>query len=182
MRRIRAFSFVLVGTLTFAQTPVQQHLATYATTFPIPVTNTDCPVGFSASRQAGGQVLTASDAKPTGPEQGLHLMFDNLSGPAIQSIKVTVYARSLKPRALLLDMRSSDTIAKTFTLERQAGSNALTDADVWMRQVGSIRWADLIAVTFADGATWHSTEDFECRAVPSNFLLVGRAQRDQKSH
>jgi hypothetical protein len=88
----------------------------------------------------------------------------------------------LKLRALLLDVRSSDTIAKTFTLERQAGATALTDADVWMRQVGSIRWADLISVTFTDGTTWHSAEDPECRAVPSNFLLVGSAQHNQKSH
>jgi hypothetical protein len=183
MRRICALFSVLVSTLTFAQTPVQKSLPTpWRTTFPIPVTDTGCPVGFSASRQAGGQVLTASDAKSVGPEQGLHLMFDYPSGPAIQSIEVIIYASSLKPQALLLDMRSPDTISKTFTLERQPGSTALTDADVWMRQAGSIRWADLISITFTDGTTWHSTEDFKCHAVPSNFLLVRHAQRDQKSY
>jgi len=182
MRRICALFFVLVSTFTFAQTPVQQRLRVRGTTFPIPATNTDCPVAFSASRQAGGQVLTASNAKPTGPAQGLHLMFDHPSGPSIQSIEVIIYASSLKLQALLLDMRSPDTISKTFTFERQPGSTAFTDADVWMREVGSIRWADLISISFTDGTTWHSTEDLKCRAVPSSFLLVGHAQRDQKPY
>jgi hypothetical protein len=182
MRPICALSFLLVSTLTFGQTPIQQRLPIRGTTFPIPAANTGCPIGFSASRQAGGQVLTASDAKPTGPAQGLHLMFDHPSGPAIQSIEVTIYASSLKLQTLLLDMRFPDTISKNFTLERRPGSIALTDADVWMRQVGSIRWADLISITFTDGATWHSTENFKCRAIPSNFLLVGDGRRDQESY
>jgi hypothetical protein len=180
MRRICALSFGLISSLTFGQTPTQQRLPTRRTTFTIPAANTGCPIGFSASRQAGGQVLTTSDAKPTGSAQGLHLMFDNPSGPAIQSIEVTIYASSLKLQALPLDMRSPDTISKTFTLERQPGSIALTDSDIWMRQVGSIRWADLISITFTDGTTWHSTQDFKCHAVPSNFLLVGHTEVKQK--
>jgi len=42
-----------------------------------------------------------------------------------------------------------------------------------MQQVGSVRWADLIAVTFTDGTTWRASGDLKCRAVPSSYLLVG---------
>jgi hypothetical protein len=42
-----------------------------------------------------------------------------------------------------------------------------------MHNVGSLSKVDLISIHYADGTTWHSTENLKCRAVPSNFLLVG---------
>ena len=30
-----------------------------------------------------------------------------------------------------------------------------------------------MVITYADGTTWHATETFKCRAIPSNFVLVG---------
>jgi hypothetical protein len=155
-------------TSTSVQTPA---------TFPIPPANFGCPVGFSASRQAGGQVLTAGEEKSAGSPQGLHLTFDQRFEPAIQSIEVTVYASSGTPQALLLNLRhqgpeSKDTVTKTFEFKRQTGAASLEEADVWMHEVGSIRWADLVSITFTDGTTWRPTEDLRCRAVPSNFVLV----------
>jgi hypothetical protein len=173
-RLVAAAIFFLAGAFSFAQTPSNPLALKSLGTLVLPATNSGCPVGFYASRQANGQILNrASDAKQAGPTQGLHLMLNHLSGPAIQRIEVTVYASSLKLRALPLDASSPETISKTFSLERQTGASSLSDADVWMHQVGSVRWADLISITYADGTTWHPTETLKCRAIPSNFLLVG---------
>ena len=173
MRHLSASLLVLLaGTFTFAQAPNNPLVHKSLSNWVRPAVDSGCPVGFYASRQANGQILSASDAKQAVPAQGLHLMLNQQSKRAIQSIEVTVYASSLKLRALPLDASSTDTISKTFSFERQSGSAGLTEADVWMHQVGSVRWADLISITFTDGTTWHSFGDVKCRAVPSNFLLV----------
>jgi hypothetical protein len=157
---------ILASTAALAQT--NQAPATYT----VPVPSTGCPVGFYASRQAGLQVTTASEAKTQGNGQGLHLTLNHLAKPDIQKIEVTVYATSLKPRSLPLDTRSDDTISKTFELSRQTGADSLQEADIRMQEVGSIRSADLISITFTNGTTWHATPNLTCTAVPSNFLLV----------
>jgi hypothetical protein len=178
MFRLYASLLFLSVAATFAQTPVAKDPAVapkQALVFPIPAPSIGCPIGFSASRQGGLHAMTVDEAKKLGPGQGLHLTLAHPSKPDIQSIEVTVYATSLKPRALLLEDSSPDMISRTFTLERQTGEASLGEADVWMNQVGSVRWADLIAVTFTNGVTWRPTADLKCQAFPSNFLLVETA-------
>jgi hypothetical protein len=158
MRRLSAsLLFLLAGTFTYAQT-----------------SSVGCPVGFTASRQAAPQMMSASDASQLGPALGLHLMLNPLTESSIESIEVTVYGTSTKGRVLPVNAQSSDAVTRTFALRRTVGSASLKDADVWMHQVGSLSWADLISITYADGTTWHSTANLRCRAVPSNFLLVSR--------
>jgi hypothetical protein len=172
--------FLLAGSFTLAQTSTANSFSVS----PVPAGQTrivpraqsaslSCPVGFFARRQGGLQVFAASDAKKSGTAQGLHLVLDHLNQPSIQSIEVTVYGTSLKGRTLFVGQASNDTVSKTFELHRTTGSASLDDADVWMQNVGSVRWADLISVTYADGTTWHPVESLPCRAVPSNFVLVG---------
>jgi len=178
MSRLSALLLFFIATATFAQTPAAKDppaAPNQALVYPIPAPSVGCPVGFSASRQGGLHAMTVDEAKKLGPGQGLHLTLAHPSQPDIQSIEVTVYATSLKPRALLLEDPSPDMISKTFTLERQTGEASLTEADVWMNQVGSVRWANLIAVTFTNGVTWRPTGDLKCQAFPSNFLLVETA-------
>jgi hypothetical protein len=187
MHRPSAFLLViLTGTLAFGQTSSNQTLVpknlpvntftqgqTLASTNQISDTF-GCPIGFSASRQASPQIMSASDAKQPGPTMGLHLMLNRRDQPAIESIEVTVEGLSPRPGILLVNAPAKDTvISKVFELQRKADSQSLNDADVWMHQVGSLRWADLMAITYADGSTWHATENFKCRAVPSNFILIG---------
>jgi hypothetical protein len=170
MRRLSvSLLFILASASTLAQVS--------PTTFTLQSSDSSgCPVGFFASRQATGQIMSAKDAKQTGPVQGLHLTLSHLtSTPAdIQSIEVTVYGTSPKARVLPLAQKASDTVSKTFELRRTGDSASLTDADVWMHQVGSLTSVDLISVTYADGTTWHPTANLKCRAIPSNYLLVGR--------
>lgn len=181
MRRLSvSLLFLLIATLTMAQTAAQKSLPVINSApeqtirhYPIVIGRPVCPTNFYATRQAGGQIMTAGDAKQAGPAQGLHLTLYLPGGLAIESIEVTVYATSSRARVLPVDSASSDTISKTFELHRTAGSTSLSDADVWMYKVGSVSWADLISITYADGTTWHATPNLPCRAVPSNYLLVG---------
>ena len=187
MRQLFTSLLILSAAFTFAQSsntqgasntpdPASQNRLA-GSVYISPAGAENCPIGFSASRRGGLQILTASDQKNLGPGQpgqGLHLTLHRSTQPAIQSVTVAVYATSLKARTLPLALDSSapETTSKIFTLERQNGASSLTEADVWMQQVGSIRWADLISVNYADGTTWHSTDDLKCRAVPSLYLPV----------
>lgn len=182
MRRLSvSLLLLLTGTLTFAQTsgnppllknsPTPARAADPVVHYTIRPDNTGCPIGFSASRRATGQIMSAGDARQAGPGQGLHLTLNRLTQPAIDNIEITVYGVSSKARVLPAGPLPED-ISKTFELRRSADSNTLTDADVWMHNVGSLSRVDLISVHYADGTTWHTTEDLKCRAVPSNFLLV----------
>jgi hypothetical protein len=136
--------------------------------------NLGCPVGFAANRQAPVQIMSADDARRSGPTQGLHLTLKNLKNmPAIESIEVTVYGTSQKGLYLPVDKQSTGTVSKTFELRRTSDDASLTDADVWMHLAGSLRSANLISITYVDGSTWHASEGLKCRAVPSNIVLVG---------
>lgn len=184
MRRVSvSLLFLLAGTFTFAQTsasptalksvPDLTNGRIYGN-FRRPPTNWGCPVGFTASRQATGQMMSADETRRLGPAQGLHLTLNNHSGSAIESIEVTVYGTSQKGLFLPVDPPSTDTVSKTFELRRASESASLSAADVSMHLVGTLSWVDLTSITYTDGTTWHATEDFKCRAVPSNFVLVGR--------
>ena len=180
MRRFAVLLLLLAGTFTFAQTSsgppsVLKDPSSSANAQIFTNNQIGCPVGFSASRQATGQLMSADDATQPGPTQGLHLTLRNLKTmPAIESIEVTVYGTSQRGLFLPVGQQATETVSKTFDLRRTSGSPSLSDADVSMHLVGSLNWVDLISVTYADGHTWHASEDVKCRAVPSNFLLVGK--------
>jgi len=180
MRRLSvSLLFLLAGAFTFAQTasnppkmsPTTGKAADSVVLYANRPDNAGCPVGFFASRQGTGHAMSAADAGQAGPAQGLHLMLNHLTAPAIESIEITVYGVSSKARALPANVPPED-VSKTFELRRSTGSNSLSDADVWMHNVGSLTRVDLISIHYTDGTTWHATENFKCRAVPSNFVLV----------
>jgi len=174
MRRLVIALFALASTAAIAQTSGSARVASgqTPTTFVIPRGSVGCPVGFYASRQGAPQVTTAAEAKKMGNAQGLHLILDHLAEPAIQSVRITVYAVPPTLRVLPLAPTTDDVISKTFDLTRDSGADSLREADVWMHEVGSVRSADLVSITFTDGTTWHPTGDDKCRAVPSNFVPV----------
>jgi hypothetical protein len=184
MRRLSISLLLLTGAFTFAQTssnpplalknsPTAGKAADSVILYADRLDSSDCPVGFLASRKATGQIMSANDAKQAGPAQGLHLTLNHLTAPAIESVEVTVYGVSSKARVLPAGSAPED-VSKTFELTRTPDSHSLSDADVWMHNVGSLSRVDLISIHYADGTTWHATQNLKCRAVPSNFLLVGR--------
>jgi hypothetical protein len=185
MRRLAATLLLLSATFTFAQTP--SNPPNVSKDLPVPKFTTGqvlaqvrrlsenfgCPVGFTASRQAAGQAMSASDTKQPGPTQALHLTLDKGNTPDITSVEVTVYGTAQKGPYLPVDSQSTTTVSKTFALHRISDSTTLSEADVRMQLMGTLNRADLISITYADGTSWHATANFQCRAVASNLILVG---------
>jgi hypothetical protein len=187
MRRLSVSLLILLaGTFTFAQT--SSNPPDVSKDLPIPKFTTGhvfanyrrlpsslgCPVGFAANRQAPVQIMSADDARQSGPTQGLHLTLQNLKNmPDIESIEVILYGTSQEGLVLPVGRPSTHTVSKTFELHRTPDDTSLSGADVSMHLVGSLSWVDLISITYADGNTWHAFENSQCHAVPSNFLLVG---------
>jgi hypothetical protein len=185
MRQLSVSLLFLAATFTFAQTP--SNSPDVSKDLPVPKFTTGqvfahlrrlsgnwgCPVGFTASRQATGQIMSAGDVKEPGPTQALHLTLDNPNTPDITSIEVTVYGTAQKGLYLPVDSQSTSPVSKTFALHRISDSTTLREADVRMNLAGTLNWADLISITYADGTSWHATANFQCRAVASNLILVG---------
>ena len=183
MRRLSVSLLLLfTGAFTFAQTSgnpplfgnssTSQKAADSVVLYANRPDNTGCPIGFFATRQGTGHAMSASETGQAGPAQGLHLVLDRLTEPAIERIEITVHGVSSKARILPAGPPPED-VSKTFEFTRQPGSSSLSNADVWMHNVGSLSRVDLISIRYADGTAWHTTEYLKCRAVPSNFLLIG---------
>src|SRR5258707_7989963 len=121
--------FLLAGAFTFAQTSSNPPLvlknsptmgkADLVVLYANRPDNSGCPIGFFASRQATGQIMTAGDARQAGPAQGLHLMLDHLTQPAIESIEITVYGVSSKARVLPAGPTPED-VSQTLELQRES--------------------------------------------------------------
>jgi hypothetical protein len=138
-------------------------------------TDTGCPVNLFAKRQGVTTVIETRGTRQDGPAQGLHLTLIRQPGaPTIESIEVTVYAISPKARVLPADIDSSDLLSKTFELHRDGNNSTLKEGDVWMNKVGALRWVDLISITWTNGTTWYTSQTSKCRAIPSNFVLIGQ--------
>jgi hypothetical protein len=168
MNRLSLF-LLLAAPLTLAQAPSNTILRTDNAT-----ANLGCPVGFIASRQAGLQIISASESHHPGPTLGLHLELDHRDTPDIESVEVTVYGLSPGSRVLPASQPTPDTISKTIELHRATGSNSLAESDLWVKQFGAINWVDLTFITYTDGTTWQATKSFKCRSIPSNLVLVGQ--------
>jgi hypothetical protein len=181
MHRLFTALLLLPVTALLAQSPAAPHTNSNTSSVvlkSIPV-GTECPIGFRANRQASAQVLAASDPQKSTPALGLHLTLDHQTAPAIESIEITVYGVSPKGQVLPTNQWTADTdtrdiISKSFQLQRSAGSETLNNADIWMHQVGALRWVDLNEVRYTDGTSWRPSGSAKCRAVPSNLVLVGQ--------
>ena len=174
MPRLSASLLILLaGAFTFAQTSSNPPALKKDRISVGPAANSGCPIGFSASRQAPAQIMSAGNTRQSSPAQGLHLTLDNRDAPAIESIEVKVYGAARKTPYLPVATPFTDTVSKTFELHRTSGSASLSEADVSMHLIGSLSWADLISITYADGTTWHPIANLKCRAIPSNLLLIG---------
>jgi len=181
MHRLSVALFLLAATASLAQSSIVSGSKPDASAVilrSIP-SGTDCPIGFRANRQSTAQVLSANSADKNGPALGLHLILDQPTTSAIESIEVTVYGVSPKGRIVPTNFQSADantrdTVSKSFLLERSANDKTLNYADVWMHQVGALSWVDLNEVRYTDGTTWRPSASAKCRAIPSNVVLVGQ--------
>ncbi|MBB5327143.1 hypothetical protein [Tunturiibacter gelidoferens] len=178
MHRLFIALLLLPITASLAQSPAVPPTNSSVVLRSIPV-GTECPIGFRANRQASPQILSAGDTEKNTPALGLHLTLDHQTAPAIESVEITVYGVSPKGQVLPTNQWAADTdtrdvISKSFQLQRSAGTETLNNADIWMHQVGALRWVDLNEVRYTDGTSWRPSGSTKCRAVPSNLILVGQ--------
>jgi hypothetical protein len=181
MHRLSAALFLLIASASHAQSATVSRSKPDASAVilrNIPA-GADCPIGFRANRQSTVQVLSANNGEKNVPALGLHLTLDHPATPAIESIEVTVYGVSPRGRIVPTDFQAADantrdTVSKSFLLKRSANDKTLGNADVWMHQVGALRWVDLNEVRYTDGTTWRPSASEKCRAVPSDVVLVGQ--------
>jgi hypothetical protein len=181
MHPLAATLILLTGVTSLAQAPSAVRSESRASSVvlrEIPV-GTGCPIGFRADRQSTAQILTAGSAKQNEPALGLHLTLDRQTTPAIESVEFTVYGLSPRSRILPADLLTSDAdttdiISKSFELQKGSNNETLSNADVWMSKAGALRWVDLNEIRYTNGTTWHPSASTKCRAIPSNFVLVGR--------
>jgi hypothetical protein len=178
MHRLFPALLLLPVTVLFAQSPAVPRTNSSVVLRSIPM-GTECPIGFRASRQATPQILSAGDTQKNTPALGLHLTLDRQTAPAIESVEITVYGVSPKGQVLptnqwAADTDTQDVISKSFQLQRSSGTETLNNADIWMHQVGALRWVDLNEVRYTDGTNWRPSGSAKCRAIPSNMVLVGQ--------
>jgi hypothetical protein len=181
MHRLFAALLLIPITASLAQQPavIQSSSSASSVVLRSISMGTECPIGFRANRQASPQVLSAGDTQKNAPALGLHLTLDHQTAPAIESIEITVYGVSPKSHVLPTNQWSADpgtrdVISKSFQLQRSAGAESLNNADIWMHQVGALRWVDLNEIHYTDGTNWRPSGSAKCRAVPSNLILVGQ--------
>jgi hypothetical protein len=178
MHRLFPALMLLPVTVLLAQSPAVPRTNSSAVLRSIPV-GTECPIGFRANRQATPQIRSAGDTQKNTPALGLHLTLDHQTAPAIESVEITVYGVSPKGQILPTTQWAADTdtgnvISKSFQLQRSAGNETLNNADIWMHQVGALRWVDLNEIRYTDGTNWRPSGSAKCRAIPSNLILVGQ--------
>ena len=178
MHRLHIALLLLPATALFAQSAAVPRTNSSVVLRSIPM-GTECPIGFRANRQATPQILSAGDTQKNTSALGLHLTLDHQAEPAIESVEITVYGVSPKGQVLPTNQWAADTdtrdvISKSFQLQRSADAETLNNADIWMHQVGALRWVDLNEIRYTDGTSWRPSSSAKCRAVPSNLVLVGQ--------
>jgi hypothetical protein len=177
MHRLFPALLLLPATVLLAQSPAPRTNSSVVLRG-IPM-GTDCPIGFRANRQASPQILSAGETQKNPPALGLHLTLDHQTAPAIEAIEITVYGVSAKGHVLptnqwIADTDTRDVVTRSFQLQRGVGTETLNNADIWMHQVGALRYVDLNEIRYADGTNWRPSGSAKCRAVPSNLVLVGQ--------
>jgi hypothetical protein len=129
-----------------------------------------CPVGFSVERRSAAEVVETKEAaeKHRG-RSALEVKLGGKGAAEIVSAEVTVYGHSAKLR--VLPVGAAADASERFTISGAAA--ALLVREIRMHKVNTVSWVDLDKVEYADGSVWQASANARCKAVPSNFLLVG---------
>ena len=148
-------------TLPRAQVTITRSLASRA-----------CAVNFDAQLNSRFIKRDPGDVRKHDDAPLLKLTFGPLSAQKVVSATVTIHGLSPSSRYMLVNKPSGANRTQTFQLDQTPGSAGLSDTEVRVTQMRFVRWAELTALSYADGTTWHPSRYEQCRAVPSNFHLV----------
>lgn len=131
---------------------------------------TGCPVSFAAQVDARLVARTVYDQhkNPDGPL--VRLTFD----PArpLLNASVVIHGTSRKGLTLPVAQQASEDVREHFELSPLGGSHFISDNEVRVTRMVTVRSVELRELRFADGSTWHPTGDERCEATPSHFQNV----------
>ncbi len=130
-----------------------------------------CPVDLFVERRSPTEMVNVAHSNRVGNSQRILLTFVPLAGLDIKHVTLTVHALSTKPQILPADAAPPSGIDRTFRFSGPADS-PLLHKDLWIDGVGAISSVDLTSITYADGSTWHQSQDSRCSAVPNKLLLI----------
>lgn len=132
-----------------------------------------CPVGFTVERRANAE--TALAKTPDG-RLAQSLDFTFRGARAIVEADITVHGMTPRARMVERPLGEYDDDAEEFALKGTAAV-PLTLSSVWLRQLGTVSWADLTRVVYSDGTVWTPQDKPHCTARPSMMVLVGSSTR-----
>ena len=169
-------AFALAQQQTQADQQVQRTAKRNADVFAQPV---NCPVAFTAQVNARAIARSIEDEKKFGNAPLLEMTFRPQQTTAIVAATLTVHGLSADSRYLpaVPAPRTTQDRTQTFKLAATEDTHTLTAAQVHVTKMLVIRYAELTALTYADGTTWHSTPETRCTAHPSNLKLIAASTR-----
>ncbi len=169
-------SFLLLSATLAGQSPMGGSALSLA----MPV-SLDCPVGVSADRLPGGEVLRVTPGEPASGI-AMHVVFRpgpvsdaGFSAAAIVGAKVTLHGmtgRGVVPAG----NRHSQDQTEGFTLAPTAEAGPLYRATVRVSKLTSVTYLDVNELTYSDGTRWRASAKSVCRVAPNGYMLVAGVQ------
>ncbi len=147
----------------------QQGTATVVPGFTVVLPGTGCPVGFSAEVSARAVARSVEEEKKYGTAPAVELSFVPRGETRVVKASVTVHGLPLGSRVMEVGRRGEAGESELFELTAAKG---LGEREVRVTKLGVVRWAEVTAMTYADGTTWRPVKGERCRAVPNLYREV----------
>lgn len=134
-----------------------------------------CPIGLRAQQGSGAGMVVTQGLSDHGPEdrlaQRLHLSLTNLQEHSIIGVTLTAYGLTATTHRTPVSP-AGGAISRTLHLDLSLDPRADTAADLTFDAFTSVSRIDLVAIDYADGASWHAPATEPCSVTPELFMLV----------
>ena len=131
------------------------------------VDSQSCPVVVSAQRWASGGLVQTG--KPTkAPDRAtLYLHFNAGGKNAIVAAKIVLHGTTASPRTELAGGMNPGDLSESHDL-----NGNLRNTSVALGKIVNVRWLSIAELRYADGTTWHESDQAYCHITPNGFRLV----------
>lgn len=131
-----------------------------------------CPVGFAVERRPATELVSTGKPSRLSGAQRLRVSFQTSAKRHIAGADLLVHGST--PAGEFLPAAAPAGLSEiTRSFHLQAGDrSSLTERDILVNHVGSVRSVDLIALRYTDGTGWQAASNRSCRAVPSLYLEI----------
>lgn len=175
MKYARALSLAFFfGSLSLiGQSPAGQEPSHPAVLKLVPLQNS-CPIDMRVQQGTNGMTVSVGQSRPQGIAQLLHITMTNSKAVGVVAAQVTVHGFTAKGRVAPAEAVQSDPMqtTKTLNLDLRVGAKQDASTDLWVRAFTAVSFIDLDSVTFADGSSWHSSENAACHVALDGLMLI----------